>query len=351
LAKVVAVRIRHNACMVSEALSVIIPVYNRSRLLPRAIHSALAAIESGDEVIVVDDGSTDDSAAVAESFGAPVRVLTVRHGGAGAARNAGIDAAKGPLLAFLDSDDEWRPNKVVLQRRFLEARPDVLYACSDFAVHVEDGPPHSRHLTAWLRPPRPLAEVFGPGIAYSSVAELPPGSDDFDVYIGDMYLEEMRNNFIAAFTLMVRKDQAEEALHFADDLPICEEWPAFGRLCSRGPGAVFDTETAMQHKHSGPRLTDASADLFADSWLTTLEQVWGEDEEFLTRHGEEYRQVVFEAQLMKAISLARGGSMREARRAVRLAARHPGVFRAFWSRSMAQRRLHVDTEAPSPSAP
>jgi len=278
----------------------------------RAIRSALAALAPGDEVVVVDDGSTDDTAGAVEAFGPPVRLLRLPHRGAGPTRNAGLAAARGPLVAFLDSDDEWLPDKIALQRAFLERRRDVLYAFSDFGVRLEDGTEHHRYLRHWLRAQRPLSDVFGPSAPYSSIAPLPPDREDFDVHVGSMYLEEMRNNLVPTFTIMVRKGEAGNALRFADDLPTCEEWPAFGRLARRGPGAFFATETAWQHGHSGPRLTGVPG-------LSTLERVWGSDPEFLAEHDDDFRRAVSDAHLMRANSLARRGNVREARRELRRA--------------------------------
>jgi glycosyltransferase involved in cell wall biosynthesis len=305
--------------MASLTVSAVIPTYNRANLVTRAIRSALAALSPGDEVVVVDDGSTDDTVATVEAFGPPVRLLRLPHGGAGAARNAGLAAAHGPLVGFLDDDDEWFPDKVALQRAFLERRPDVLYAFSDFGVRLEDGAEERGYLRKWLHTRRPLSEVFGPGTPYSTVAPLPPGREDFAVHVGSMYLEEMRNNLVAAFTLMVRKDEARDVLQFANDLPTCEEWPAFGRLARRGLGAFFETETAWQHGHSGPRLTGAPRHVWADAWLATLERVWGNDPEFLAEHDDDFRRAVSDAHLMRANSLARHGSVREAGRELRLA--------------------------------
>jgi glycosyltransferase involved in cell wall biosynthesis len=300
-------------------VSAVIPTHNRAHLVTRAIHSALAALERGDEIIVVDDGSTDGTAAAVEAFGPPVHLMRLPHRGAGAARNAGLDAARGPFVAFLDDDDEWFPDKIALQRAFLERRRDVLFAFSDFGVRFEDGSEQHSYLPHWLRKERPLSEVFGPGTPYSSVAPLPPGREDFAVHIGSMYLEEMRNNLVPTFTLMVRKHEAGDVLRFADNLPTCEEWPAFGRLARRGPGAFFETETAWQHGHSGPRLTGATGHVWASAWLETLEQVWGRDSEFLAKHGDEFRRTVSDAHLMQAGSFARHGKLREARKAVRRA--------------------------------
>lgn len=326
-----------NARMASLTVSAIIPTYNRVDLVTRAIRSALAALSPGDEVIIADDGSTDDTVAAVRAFGPPVRLLRLPHGGAGAARNAGLAAARGPLVAFLDSDDEWFPDKIDLQRAFLERRPDVLYAFSDFGVRLEDGSEHRHYLNRWRRMPQPLVDVLGPGVPYSSVAPGPVDREDFAVHVGSMYLEEMRNNVVAAFTLIVRKAEAGDALQFAEDLPTCEEWQAFGRLARCGEGALFNTETAWQHGHSGPRLTQLPSHVWADAWLTTLERVWGRDAEFLAEHGEDFRRAVSDAHLMRATSLARHGNVREASAALRQAGGTPSAFRAFWRGIYAKR--------------
>src|SRR3712207_4230149 len=123
--------------MTTAAISVIIPTYNRAALVARAIRNALSLIDPDDEIIVVDDGSTDDTIAIVEAFGSPVRLVRAAHGGAGAARNPGVEAATRPLVAFLDSDDEWMPVKLPLQRTFMARRPDVLFSFSDFAGRSE----------------------------------------------------------------------------------------------------------------------------------------------------------------------------------------------------------------------
>lgn len=298
--------------MAREAVSAIIPTYDRATLVGRAIDSALAALSDGDEIIVADDGSGDDTVAVVEAYGPPVRLLRLPHRGAGPARNAGLEAARGPLVAFLDSDDEWLPDKLDPQRTFMERRPDVLYACSDFGVRIRDGSERRRFLANWMIPPRPLRDVFDGGVPYSSIAPLPAGREDFPVYIGSHYLEEMHNNIVAAFTFIARKAEAEEALWFADDLPICEDWHAFGRVARAGPGAVFDTETAWQNGHSGPRVTDNPLHVLAAGWLTTLDRVWGQDSEFRAEHEDEFRRTIDDARMMRARSLARCDRLREA---------------------------------------
>ena len=95
-------------------VSVILPVHNRADVLPRAIESVLAQVFGDFELIVVDDGSTDGSAAVAKSFGDPrIRIIELgKNRGGNVARNEGIRAAHAPLIAFLDSDDRYIPTKL-----------------------------------------------------------------------------------------------------------------------------------------------------------------------------------------------------------------------------------------------
>jgi len=104
--------------------SVIIPAFNAGRFLAEAIDSALRQSRPPAEVIVVDDGSTDDTAEVARRFPA-VRYIAQPNGGIAAARNRGVDGASGDCFGFLDADDWWTPEKLALQTTVLEIEPDV----------------------------------------------------------------------------------------------------------------------------------------------------------------------------------------------------------------------------------
>ena len=111
--------------MKRPTISVIVPVYNAQRYLAEAIQSILAQGRQPDEIIVVDDGSTDGSAAIAGKFADKIRFFQQENKGAGAARNLGVKMCTGSLLAFLDADDTWTPNKLSLQLKTLDADPDL----------------------------------------------------------------------------------------------------------------------------------------------------------------------------------------------------------------------------------
>jgi glycosyltransferase involved in cell wall biosynthesis len=98
-----------------DLVSVIIPAYNAEKYLAEAVGSVLAQSHRPLEVIIVDDGSTDRTKAVAASFGSAVNYSWQAHAGAAAARNTGVRMAQGGFIAFLDADDLWEPCKLALQ--------------------------------------------------------------------------------------------------------------------------------------------------------------------------------------------------------------------------------------------
>lgn len=105
-------------------ISVVIPTYNRRDLLKRALLSMLAQTLLPTEIIVIDDGSTDDTAAMIRTEFPAVHYYHQENQGVGSARNTGIQHAIGDWIAFLDSDDEWLPEKLARQQAALAAHPD-----------------------------------------------------------------------------------------------------------------------------------------------------------------------------------------------------------------------------------
>ena len=110
-------------------ISVVIPAYNAAQCIGRAIDSVLAQSFCDYEIIVVNDGSTDDTAGVVSQYGSKVIYIYQENAGDGPARNAGIAAAKGDWIAFLDADDEWLPDKLKQQIELLDRNPDLKW-CS-----------------------------------------------------------------------------------------------------------------------------------------------------------------------------------------------------------------------------
>jgi len=118
--------------------SVVIPTYNRAHSVGDAIMSVLRQTMSDLECVVVDDGSTDSTPALLASINDPrLRVILGRHAGVAAARNLGVAHARAPLVAFLDSDDLWRPDKLAHEVSYLDRHPEVDAVFSD--LEKQDG--------------------------------------------------------------------------------------------------------------------------------------------------------------------------------------------------------------------
>ncbi|MBN1360267.1 MAG: glycosyltransferase [Sedimentisphaerales bacterium] len=131
-------------------ISVVIPAYNAERFIRRTIDSVLAQTYRDFELIVVDDGSTDDTREVVESYGSRVCYIYQKNAGDGPARNTGIAAAKGEWIAFLDHDDEWLPNKLELQVALLERNPELRWCGANFersCLHVRQAAGDTEKLT------------------------------------------------------------------------------------------------------------------------------------------------------------------------------------------------------------
>lgn len=122
----------------SPRVSIVIPCFNAEHDVADAISSALGQTYDNVEVIVVDDGSSDNSADVIRSFGGRVRFFTAPHGGACAARNLGIDKASGGLIQFLDADDLLDPDKLERQVPVALEHPDRIVYCSGRTIDEND---------------------------------------------------------------------------------------------------------------------------------------------------------------------------------------------------------------------
>lgn len=196
-----------DAVSATPAVSVVIPTYNRARLLPEAIRSVARQTFEDFEIIVVDDGSTDNTAEVVEALNLPrLRYIRCReNSGANRARNIGIESARGTYVSFQDSDDEWAPQKLAKQvamARELDA--DIVFCAFN---RVDDG--------GSTRVPKP-----GYGIR--------PG-------LHNLHQQLLLGSFISCQTLMVRRRLLVEVGLFDESLPRLQDWELCLRLSREHP--------------------------------------------------------------------------------------------------------------------
>lgn len=162
---------------VPGAVSVIMPVYNGARYLAQAIRSVVRQESPPLELIVVDDGSADDSVAIAELIDSefPIIVVSQDNAGQSAARNAGALLARGEYLAFLDQDDEWRPNHLTLLVERMSSDRSIGWTFTDFDQVNSDGHTVTTHYVSEAgvqHPKRSLAAVIGADLMVLPSASL-----------------------------------------------------------------------------------------------------------------------------------------------------------------------------------
>jgi glycosyltransferase involved in cell wall biosynthesis len=189
-------------------VAVVIPTYNRCDVLPEAVESALAQTWPAREIVVVDDGSRDETAAVMAPYVARgVRYLRRTNGGNYAARNTGVAVTAAPLVAFLDDDDVWQPDKLERFVAFMSRWPTVGAVFSD--VEKLDG---TTRVPSFARG----APVFGAWLgARRRTADVVPTARA-------MYLSLLQEIAILPSALMVRRDAFDRAGGFD------ESWRSFG---------------------------------------------------------------------------------------------------------------------------
>jgi glycosyltransferase involved in cell wall biosynthesis len=233
----------------SDLVSVIIPTYNRAKYIGEAIESVLAQTYSPIEIIVVDDGSTDNTCEIVAKYEPRVRYVYQNNAWCGAARNNGIRLATGKYTAFLDSDDLWLPEKLERDVEFLENHPKigVVYSNCEF-INAEGQvikQQRRQSLNGWI------------------TSEL------------------LQSNPIITCTLTVRSEILRVVGGFREEREISEDWELWVRLSTRTQFAHLDCITAQKRDHPANIISDAKAierssalvtKVFAEADYLTAEQ-------------------------------------------------------------------------------
>ena len=292
-------------------VSVVIPAYNRAGLVGKAIASVLAQTFNDFELIVVDDGSTDDTGSTVESYqDARVKLIKLpKRGGQSAARNAGIEASRGEWIAFLDSDDEWLPEKLARQMERVDQGPagySVVY-CACYRQHETDAP-----------------EVRPKG-------ELPEG---------DLFDELLRGKKAPTPSVYVAQREALLATSGFDQAMIAaSDTDMWLRMAQRSYlFAAVQEPLAIKHDYgSGQIKQDAMAKL---AGFRAMDRRWGPvmrqrlgDKAYQRWHDKRLRSIARKQEANLQEMIAQGDRTEALRRAVRLLPALP------WSRPFAARLL------------
>ena len=199
------------------SVSVVIPTHNRTETLPRALDSVLEQTVAPNEIIVVDDGSTDDTARLINENYPQIRYLHQENSGVSAARNHGIRKARGDWIALLDSDDAWLGEKLSAQLALIKANP-AYRLC-----HTEE---------IWVRN----------GVRVNQMKKHAKSG-------GEIFSKCLPMCVISPSSAMIHRSLFEEVGLFDESLPACEDYDLWLRICARE--AVLYDETPRIIKYGG----------------------------------------------------------------------------------------------------
>lgn len=252
-----------------QLISVIIPTYNRSSLISDAIQSVLNQSHRNIEIIVVDDGSTDNTKTVVDSFKGAARYIVTDHRGPAHARNAGMRAAAGEYIAFLDSDDTYRPDKLALQLSFMEKHPEVGMVYTEFSAATVNGLFEEYHLRTFhgvydrkgwsYEDLFPTREEF----IYEAIKPVP-------CYIGDIFQYALMDPLIPSPTIMFRKEILEKVGYQNESYHFAEEYEFIVRICKYFKVAFLNIPTYVYRYHEG-QMSKANQPLTKEKKLTEVE--------------------------------------------------------------------------------
>ena len=327
-------------------VSVVIPTYNRAALVRETIDSVLAQSREDVEILVIDDGSTDDTPRIEQDYSGRIVYLRQENRGLNAARNAAIARARGRYIALLDSDDLHLPGAIDLMVAMLERFPQAGFAYGDFLILRGDLPPFGPGLKSWHGSSFRWESVFGPGRSASELGlqfRDGTGLREFPVHEGDIYAASLHGPQVLPSASLFRRDCFGE-LRFPEFDSFCGDWEFFARL-SHSHGAVYaDVPIALNRSHEDAvRLTRADRVVQLEAKFELIERLWRRDPEFLAANRESVDAQQFDLLLtlakchllrddpMRALTaLARAAPLRRGRKerqwhALSFAARLPGA--------------------------
>lgn len=220
-------QIRPDEPVPEPRISVIIPAYNAAATIGEAVHSVLAQHWENIECIVVNDGSTDNTAEVLEPWRDRICYIEQANGGFAAARNLGMQQARGEWIAWLDADDIFQPDKLLRQMALVRRYPEVSLVCSDFSMFDEGGERCGSGLAQYYG-------VFSRGMtleqAFEQHTKLANGDNAF---VGNVFDALLQGNFLHPPTAMFRKAVFEQVGPQCTSLVNATDYEYFLRIARR----------------------------------------------------------------------------------------------------------------------
>lgn len=241
--------------MKEPMVSVIIPTYNRSGFLIEAIESVLAQTYDDIEIVIVDDGSTDDTKEKLKPYQDKIEYVYIENGGPARARNVGMTMARGKYISFLDSDDLYYPYKIKTQVDFLEDHADVDLVCSELTAIDDNGEVLDEfHLKNYHKSAYDGLDATYENIYSKSISIAKAGLDlkqweDRRIYVGDVFDRYFDKLILSTNTVMFRKSVIDSVGLQHEPYWYFEDYEFVLRIAKSHPVAFIDAPTYKLRYH------------------------------------------------------------------------------------------------------
>ncbi|QDT57198.1 GalNAc(5)-diNAcBac-PP-undecaprenol beta-1,3-glucosyltransferase [Caulifigura coniformis] len=320
-------------------VSVVVPTFNRAELLRSALRSVQAQSWTDLEVVVVDDGSTDETQSVVASMSAAdnrIRYLRQPNGGVSAARNTALANCRGAMIAFLDSDDAWHPTKLATQVEVLRALPAVGMVWSDMnAVDVQGRIVHCNYLQRMYKGYRRLAQgqLFPESAPLQDVVpQIDPALAGVKLSWGPIYSHMLYGNLVHTSTVVLRRERAAAVGLFDESMKAGGEDYKFHLATTRLGAVAFLDQATIDYRIGGAdQITNLKNQVhFATAFLKTLEEQIAHHRPELQLTDRELDRIRAEAHDWLAAALIEGGQRRLAAAHALKAIRQRPATRNSW---------------------
>ncbi|MES2946962.1 MAG: glycosyltransferase [Pseudomonadota bacterium] len=210
-------------------VSVVIPSYNSESYIRETLDSILAQTFRDFEILVVDDGSTDHTRDLVSAYGAPVRLITQQNAGVCAARNHGIQQARGQYICLVDHDDYWFPHKLSGQLEQLQTHPEVGVVFS------------------WFHYWEPDSDGHFPTPSSIDLSHYPDGVSE--KYSGWIYHQFLLDCWMQTSTATFRREVFDRCGTFDESLPYSEDWDLWIRISREYPFLMLERPDTLYRQH------------------------------------------------------------------------------------------------------
>jgi len=263
--------------MIDKKVSVIIPTYNRASLVKEAIESVLSQTYDNFEIIVIDDGSTDNTRELLGPYKNKINYIFMKNMGVSAARNEGIKKSKGDYITFLDSDDLWSANKLEEEIKYFDENPKAKVCYTD---------------EIWFR----------------NGARVNPRKKHYKPS-GEIFLELLPLCRISASSIMIKREVIEDIGLFDDTMPVCEDYDYWLRIALKYTICFIDQPLIIKRNGLGQNLSQmyCGMDMFR---VKSMENILKNNKVINEYKKEIFNEIIKKSKILKGGAIKRGKMFR-----------------------------------------